>query len=408
MAQADQRPAQSPLTLYVGAEAVYAPEPLGAVDVLVAGDRIAAILERGSQATATATALVQQLGSSGSLVDISGGILVPGLVDVHVHIAGGGGEMGPESRTPEAALSEIVCNGVTTLVGLTGTDSVTRSLENLLAKGRALQRGGLNVALFTGAYRTPPPTLTSSIMQDIITIEQIIGVGEIAISDHRSSVPSFDELTSIVSDARVAGMLAGKTGLSHFHVGQGAEMLEPLWKIVRSTAIPIQNIYPTHVSSRGPGLLADAKKWVEAGGHVDMTADAASATATPTLDALCEFKESGCTMSRITVSSDGYGSFPMFDAKGSLVKYGVGKQDALLATVRRLVKERGWSLEAALPLITSHPGDYVFAGARGRLCKSGAADFIVLNPELSEVRYVVARGVLLKTPTWVSKGMFES
>ena len=57
----------------------------------------------------------------------AGLVCTPGLVDLHVHLAGGGGEAGPASRTPEAALSQLIQSGLTTVVGVTGTDSVMRS-----------------------------------------------------------------------------------------------------------------------------------------------------------------------------------------------------------------------------------------------------------------------------------------
>jgi beta-aspartyl-dipeptidase (metallo-type) len=37
--------------------------------------------------------------------------------------------MGPASRTPNAQLSQVIDAGITTLVGLLGTDSVTRTLQ---------------------------------------------------------------------------------------------------------------------------------------------------------------------------------------------------------------------------------------------------------------------------------------
>ena len=60
------------------------------------------------------------------VVDAAGGYVVPGLVDIHVHVTGGGGEMGPASRTPEGTLGEILDAGITTLVGVLGTDCVSR------------------------------------------------------------------------------------------------------------------------------------------------------------------------------------------------------------------------------------------------------------------------------------------
>ena len=46
---------------------------------------------------------------------------------MHSHITGGGGEAGPASRCPEARLSELLDAGITTVVGVIGTDTVTRS-----------------------------------------------------------------------------------------------------------------------------------------------------------------------------------------------------------------------------------------------------------------------------------------
>ena len=49
----------------------------------------------------------------------------------------------------------------------------------------------------------------------------MIGIGELALSDHRSSQPTRDELLRIASDAHVAGMISGKAGIVHLHLGDG-------------------------------------------------------------------------------------------------------------------------------------------------------------------------------------------
>lgn len=95
------------------------------------------------------------------------------------HLTGGGGEAGYRSRTPEAQLSELIEAGLTTCVGVLGTDSVARSPMALLAKVKALTEDGLSCYMWTGAYAVPPPTVTGSLKLDIMAIEEVLGVGEV-------------------------------------------------------------------------------------------------------------------------------------------------------------------------------------------------------------------------------------
>ena len=62
-----------------------------------------------------------------SVIDASGLRALPGFIDVHVHAAGGGGEKGPASRTPAAEICDLIEAGITTLIGIRGTDSSSRS-----------------------------------------------------------------------------------------------------------------------------------------------------------------------------------------------------------------------------------------------------------------------------------------
>ena len=90
------------------------------------------------------------------VLDAAGRRVIPGLIDQHVHITGGGGESGFTSRVPELRFSDSVKAGVTTLVGLLGTDSRTRNVQNLLAKTKALNEEGITAYCLTGAYEIPP------------------------------------------------------------------------------------------------------------------------------------------------------------------------------------------------------------------------------------------------------------
>ena len=48
------------------------------------------------------------------LIDLKDAYVLPGLIDSHVHITGGGGESGPGSRVPPLQLSQLTRAGVTT------------------------------------------------------------------------------------------------------------------------------------------------------------------------------------------------------------------------------------------------------------------------------------------------------
>ena len=107
---------------------VYAPKHLGRRDVLVCSGRIEAVGE------------TLEGGTGCRIIDASGKKLAPGLIDRHVHVTGGGGEGSFHTRTPQIQLSSIIKAGITAVVGLLGTDDMSRTIEDLIAKikiGRA-------------------------------------------------------------------------------------------------------------------------------------------------------------------------------------------------------------------------------------------------------------------------------
>ncbi len=151
------------------------------------------------------------------MINLSGRMLCPGFIDQHVHLIGGGGEAGPTTRTPEVSLSRLTEAGITTVVGLLGTDSVSRHPASLLAKTRALNEED-HRRMLTGAYHVPSPTITGSVEKDVALIDRVIGV-KCAVSDHRSAAPSGNQLASMAAESRVGGLLGGKPGVSVFHMG---------------------------------------------------------------------------------------------------------------------------------------------------------------------------------------------
>jgi beta-aspartyl-dipeptidase (metallo-type) len=256
--------------------------------------------------------------------------------------------------------------------------------------------------MFTGGYRVPIHTITGSIQRDLILIQPVIGIGEVALSDHRGTYPSFDILVQNVSDCRVGGILSNKGGIVQVHVGNGKQKLQPLWDIVNETDIPISQFHPTHVSSRGEELVQDVQQWLEQGGSADVTADEPGSF--KTCELLNRWKGLDI-LKRVTISSDAYGSLPVFD-KGKLIKYAVASPEACLHTIQRLVKEFNWSLPEVLPLVTSNVAKIYKLGEKGEIKVDYDADIVVLDVQV-QVVHVLAKGKWLKQGPFVKKGMFE-
>ena len=183
-------------------------------------------------------------------LDLDGRRLIPGLIDGHVHVTGGGGEDGFRTRVPPVPLTRFTAAGVTTVVGLLGTDDVARGPRELLGTLYSLREQGLNAWGYTGGYHVPPTTLTGGVRSDLVFIEALLGIGEVAISDHRSSQPTYDELLRLASEAHVAGMMTGKAGILHLHLGDGPRGLELVRRALAESELPAGVFNPTHVNRR--------------------------------------------------------------------------------------------------------------------------------------------------------------
>jgi beta-aspartyl-dipeptidase (metallo-type) len=375
---------------------VYSPEPLGVRDILLAVDRIVAIEEQ-------LTVCLPNL----SVIDCSKKIAVPGFIDSHVHILGGGGEGGFRTRTYELSFSDLVRAGITTVVGCLGTDGVTRSLESLYAKAKALEEEGASSYIYVGSYRVPPVTLTGSIIKDIVLIDKVIGVGEVAISDHRSSQPTLDELKRLAADARIGGMLSGKAGVVNVHVGDGPTMLEPLVKVVKTSEIPITQFLPTHIN-RNSKLLNSSIEWLSMGGFIDLTTSIGELLEDELLPwrVFKELSERGFE-SQITFSSDGQGSLPRFDEKGNFVGLDVGKVSTLYEQAR-LAAMHATPLEKALLPITKNVAQILKLTDKGTLSVGMDADIVLLDQDLN-IDTVIAKGkILMLNKEQIVKGAFEA
>lgn len=350
---------------------VYAPRHLGIRHLLVAGEQVAWI---GSE-------IPEIRGVPVNRTDVEGRRVIPGLVDGHVHITGGGGEAGPESRVPRPTLSDYTSAGITTVIGLLGTDDSMRSPEELLVTALALRRSGLSAWCLTGGYHLPARTITGSIRSDLALFEPVIGVGEVAISDHRSSQPTLDVLLATAAEAHVGGLLGGKAGILHLHVGDGPRGLSLVREALAGSELPAGVFNPTHVNRRR-ALLDEATELARAGAVVDVTAFpvADDEDAWPADVALSRYLESGAPAERITVSSDAGGSLPVFDAAGRVAALEDGRPQALLDALRAAASS-GLPLERALPAFTLNPAVHWRLAQKGRIDAGADADLVVLDEE---------------------------
>ena len=378
---------------------VYAPQPLGIVDILIINGKIAKI---GQQ-------LAAPQGLDCQILDAQERKVVPGYVDQHVHIIGGGGESGPYSRTPEINLSELTKVGITTVVGVLGTDGTSRHNESLLAKARGLTHEGITAYMLTGSYEIPLHNMTGDVRRDIILINECLGIGEVALSDHRSSQPTREELEKVLTQARLGGMLSGKASVVQFHMGVGKRGMDVLLAIVRETEIPARHFIPTHVN-RAFHLFEQAKEFARLGGYVDITSgireqDGFPACVKPS-DAIKILYEEGVPMDRVTMSSDANGCMSVTLPDGSQKQLAVSPdsfqeevKDALLA---------GVPTEVVAKVVSSNPAQANgLYPQKGCLQADSDADLIIYSDSY-DVDTVIAKGqIMVAAGEALVKGTFE-
>ncbi|MCC8080042.1 MAG: beta-aspartyl-peptidase [Oscillospiraceae bacterium] len=358
------------ITLIRGAE-VYAPEPLGVQDILLGGGSILDIAPRLSP---NLLILIE--------IDAAGMLALPGLVDGHIHITGGGGERGFSSRVAELTAEDLLACGVTTVVGVLGTDSGSRSVASLVAKAKSLREQGITAYCLTGAYDLPSPTLTGSVKDDVAYIDEVLGV-KVALSDHRCAQPTQEELTRLAAHVRLAALTAGKAGVVHIHTGCGKRGLGMIFDILRDSDLPPLQFRPTHVEN----ALSDAVEFAKLGGMIDFTADAdAEAIAQKILSA----EAAGAPWEQITMSSDAGGSIPVWNESREMTGMDVGHSDTLLLVVRALTDSRAIPLEKALRLVTVTPADALLLPQKGRLTPGADADILLTDKALTPCKVFTA------------------
>ena len=368
---------------------LYAPEHLGVRDILICNDRVIGVKEK-----------IDTLPEGCRVIDAAGRKVIPGMIDQHVHVTGGGGESGFTSRVPEIQLSDIVKAGVTTVVGLLGTDSRTRSVQNLLAKTKALNEEGITAYCLTGAYEIPSPTFSGSVGDDIMFLQEVIGV-KVAISDHRSSNMSREDMIALASEARISGLLSKKPGIVCMHTGVGKQGLSMILEILETTDIPVKVFRPTHMRKM---LDEQVLAFTALGGYADYTA---SDDPDKKAREMMEIIEKGAPAHLLTISSDSNGSMPKWGPNKEIIGITAAKMTSLFTQIKSFVK-LGMPLEEAILFVTRNVAQALEVYPRkGCICEGSDGDLVVLGDELS-IETVVAKGrVMMEEGVVLQKGLFE-
>jgi beta-aspartyl-dipeptidase (metallo-type) len=340
------------LTLIENGE-VFAPEPLGPASVLLTDGKIAKVGE-------VDRAAVDALGVECSVIDAAGCIVAPGLIDPHQHLLGGSGEGGFSLQTPEFFIGEIVRWGITSVVGVLGVDTTMKTMAGLLAKVKALKEDGLNAYLWTGGYNVPPTSIMTSVRDDILFIDEVIGAGEVAISDARGHDPSPADLARLAHDCYVGGHLARKAGL-----------LDPLCEVLDSFNVKPEWLYPTHVE-RSTRLFDQAVGLAKRGMPIDV-----DTVAEDLPKWVRRYRDQGGPPECLTVSSDASLTSPRL----------------LYEQLRSCVLEHGMPMSEVLALATRNTARVLKLDQKGALEKGKMGDVLIMERDSWEVVHVLSRGI---------------
>jgi beta-aspartyl-dipeptidase (metallo-type) len=372
--------------LIVGGD-VYAPEKLGKVNILIAGEKIAAV---GQDLKAPG-------GYKCEIIDAAGKVVYPGWVDPHIHITGADDSQGPFGHTYDVSFQDIVESGVTTAVGTLGGEYAVRTLEQLFWKTIELEMLGITTYMYTGCFHIPSPTITGTVRGDIVLIDKVRGV-KTAISDATTSHHTWREMAELVSEVNLGAETMKKTAVTHVHVGRRPQRMDMLFEVIENTGLHPKGIVPTHVNRATPDVIAQGIEWVKRGGYVDLTTqmrkEEGTLTGLKTDLAVKRMLAEGCPIEGITISSDANCPMAIRDAKGKQIAVYIAPVDFTRREIRDIVYNRITPFEEALKMVTTNPAKCLgIDNKKGKIVEGFDADIVISDkPENLRVEKVYSKG----------------
>lgn len=371
---------------------IYSPDYLGKKDILIGGEKILAIDNS-----------IDINSSVAEIIDAKGKIITPGLIDQHIHLTGAGGKQAFSSMTPEISVNELIQCGTTTVMGMLGTDGVTRTLQGLYAKVKGLEQEGISAYMLTGYFGYPTKTMLGSVLEDMVFIDKVIGC-KTAISDERASFPTENELLKVLREVHVGGLTSGKGGILHIHLGALESRMDILLDLVKKRHFPIRHISPTHVG-RTKELFDQAIEFAKLGGMIDISTGGTKFDL-PYKQVLYAL-EKGVSIDNITFSSDGNAGMAKKDENGNIIKLYKAPVDLNLKQVILLIQEAGMSISDAFKLITTNPARNLSLYHKGKIAVGNDADLCFFDKEFC-LTDVISRGsIMMKNAEIIKCNCYE-
>ena len=359
---------------------VYAPEAIGECDILIAND---CIISMGKHIEILDDILECEI------YDAHGMYVLPGIVDPHVHVSGGGGSSGLNSRVGDLDVNRIVEAGVTTVVGCLGFDRVSKSLKALLVKTLALNEQGISAYMMSGSYNLPSLTVTGSVEEDLVLLEKVIGV-KLSLGESLGNWPTFEHIKNLLAECLRGGKLGGKAGFLQVHLGEGGNgWQERLLEICSEINLKPSRVVFTHCN-RNADILNESCNYAKSGGIIDLTASFSNDEKPGSLtvhESLIRLIKDKVPLDSITISSDSNATRKLPD--GTIKYLPISN---ILEVMTHLLAEGSLRKEEVTSLFTKNCARVIGLDAKkGSLEPNKDADIIMLNQDFKLVS-VLARG----------------
>ena len=153
----------------------------------------------------------------------------------------------------------------------------------------------------------------------------------------------------------------------------------------------------------------EAFLFAKKGGTIDFTCGQNNIKQEILSISLKKAKQEGVPMEKITISSDGQGSWSIYNINGALQKIGISDVDTVLKQIQFEVMNGFMSLTEAISLATLNVAKALgLYPNKGCIQQGSDADLLILNTDLT-LDTVIANGkIMVKEGKILQKGVYEN